>query len=429
VDSRNPSLPLSDGARIAVIGGGPAGSFFALSALQAAENLRRRVDVTIFERKDLARAGPAGCNMCAGILSRRVSNGLDVLGVALAPEVVLGAVGEYRLHCQGGSFPIVPADPGRHVVSVYRAGGPVRSPYPRIHGFDDFLLGQAEQRGARIVHEIVDDIALTPTPSVRVAGCRESFDLVVLAIGVNGRLPSLDQLSYVRPRTEIMAQDALLIRTEHMRAQMDGTVHVFFDQMPGLIFGALIPKGNFATVSLLGRRLGKDSIGDFVSLPEIRAVVGELPARSCGCRPRVAVSSAKFPCADGFVAVGDASVSRLYKDGIGSAFLTAHAAAQTALLHGVSRKAFEAGYAPVCRKIERDNRFGRMVFGITQKSKTNAFFMRALTRTLSEEANQPPGERILSQILWSLFTGDADYAAILRSMFRIRSLASLFASR
>jgi hypothetical protein len=115
----------------------------------------------------------------------------------------------------------------------------------------------------------------------------------------------------------------------------------------------------------------------------------------------------------------------LYKDGIGSALATARAAAETALLHGIGRDAFAAHYAPVCRAIDADNRFGRYVFGLIAHSKRNALFMRGLGYALKSEARELPYARILSRTLWALFTGDANYAEISHMLLNPRGIAKI----
>ncbi|MDE3088811.1 MAG: FAD-dependent oxidoreductase [Chloroflexota bacterium] len=417
-----PSPRLTDHARIAIVGGGPAGSFFALHALSLAAQLDLRLNLTIFERKDLSAAGPRGCNMCAGILSRRTVEGLAALDIALPPEVVMGIVRRYQLHWGNHTISIHPPDPTREVISVYRAGGPRNSPYAPTAGFDAFLLSQAQARGAQVVAERVERVIFDPLPRVRTSAREETFDLVVLACGVNATPPILADLDYSHPPTEAMAQDALLIETAAARASMDSTVHIYFDQPRELIFGALIPKRHFATVSLLGRHMPRDMIEQFLATPQVVDVVGGAPPRLCGCRPHVAIATARGFYADRFVAVGDACVTRLYKDGIGSAWVTARAAAETALRHGVSRAAFAVDYAPVCRAIARDNRFGRAVFRLVDHSKRNQLFLRAVGRVLKSETDQAPNGRALSRTLWALFTGDADYAEIFRMIWKPRSL-------
>ncbi len=262
-------------------------------------------------------------------------------------------------------------------------------------------------------------------PLVCTAARREQFHLVVLAIGVNATAPVFRNLFYAHPRTETMAQDSLLIQSDHSRAQMESTVHVYFDRPRDLIFGALIPKGTFAAVSLLGRRIQRDSLREFLTVPEVTDVVGTHPPQLCGCRPRVAVALAKGYYADRFVAVGDSCITRLYKDGIGSALVTARAAANTAVFHGIGRSQFAAHYAPVCRAVAADNRYGRLVFGLVDHSKRNPIFMRGLGHALQSEAAKPPHRQVISQTLWALFTGDASYAKIFAMLFRPRSVARL----
>lgn len=411
--------------RIAVIGGGPAGSFFALTALKIASQLNRALEVVIFERKDLTAAGPAGCNMCAGVLSRRVVEGLSALGIFLPPEVVLGRVHRYMLHWGSGSLSISPPDPSRRVLSVYRAGGPRNSPYPPTSGFDAFLQREAERRGAHVVHERIDEVSFDPRPRLYTSNGAETFDLAVLATGVNSTTPVLHGIDYSRPATETMAQDSLLLAADAGRTQMESTVHVFFDQPKGSFFGALVPKCNFANISLLGRSLSAGCIQEFLAAPEVRCVIGDSAPQTCGCRPRVAVTLARGFYAGRFVAIGDCCVTRLYKDGIGSALVTARAAAETALRYGITREAFAAHYAPVCRAIARDNRFGRAVFALTAHSRKNGFSMRALARAVACEADAAPAGGPLSRILWSLFTGDAGYEEIFRMMIRAGTVARL----
>jgi flavin-dependent dehydrogenase len=419
-----PSPCLTDGSRIAVVGGGPAGSFFALAALDVAAALGVRLDVTIFERKALTGRGQRDCNMCAGILSKRVMEGLAALGLSLPAEVIRGDIRFFQLYWGEHTFPVVPPESGRRVLAVYRGGGPSRSPFAPTPGFDAFLLGEASNRGCRIVREAVDEILFEPHPRIMTPQRSESFDMAVLATGVNARPPRFTNLDYRPPRTETMAQDELLL-TKPGREQMEGAVHVYLDRPDGLTFGALVPKGQFATVSLLGQRLGLHTMRQFLALPEVAGIIRNTELHACGCRPRVGVSSASNFFADRFVAVGDSCVTRLYKDGIGSALMTSRAAAEAALRHGISRASFSEHYAPVCRRVLMDNRFGRMVFWLTSRTRRNRRFAHALARALESESVEAPSARMLNSTLWSLFTGDAGYARILRMMLLPRSFARL----
>ncbi len=47
----NSNLELKDGAKIAVLGGGPAGSFFSIFALKLAKQIGKDIDLNIYEKK------------------------------------------------------------------------------------------------------------------------------------------------------------------------------------------------------------------------------------------------------------------------------------------------------------------------------------------------------------------------------------------
>ena len=67
--SNPPDLQLNDGARIAVIGAGPAGALFTFFLLEMAERAEITFTVDIFEPRDFDNPGPAGCNNCGGVVS------------------------------------------------------------------------------------------------------------------------------------------------------------------------------------------------------------------------------------------------------------------------------------------------------------------------------------------------------------------------
>ena len=62
-------LKLDDGSKIAVIGGGPAGSFFTYFALDFANRFGIEIEIDVYEAKNFNLTGPVGCNHCGGIVS------------------------------------------------------------------------------------------------------------------------------------------------------------------------------------------------------------------------------------------------------------------------------------------------------------------------------------------------------------------------
>ncbi len=415
---------LSSGARVAIIGGGPAGSFFALHLLRFARQVSRPLSITIFERKDFSRRGPPGCNKCAGILSSRLLRGLGELELHLPEHLIMGHLESYILHLANETIEIAQPDPGRKITSVYRGAGPLHADLPPEVSFDAWLLAEARAAGTEVISANVRRITAGTPMKVETEQWQRPFDLVVLATGVNARPPDIAGLSYTPPRTEVMAQDELRPGTP-LTAAEKRQVQVYVGQQSGLLFGALIPKGELLNVSLLGHGLPHDAVGKFLQSPEHRGLAEAVIQRLCGCNPRIAVSPARGPFADRFVAVGDAAVTRLYKDGIGSAFLTAQRAAWTALHVGISRQAFARGYEPLCRSMALDNRVGRFLFWLWQQSQARPYWARFWLRLLLAEKALPMPKRHGHHALWGLLTGDDSYITIARNLLRRGVLGAL----
>jgi len=317
---------LGQGSKVAVIGGGPAGSFFALFALHYARQVPLDLEITIFEARDFSRPGPPGCNMCAGVIPAFVLREIEALDLKLPAPIIQGSIDAYVLHTVAGTLKAAMPAPEAQVISVFRGNGPRHLRAPPI-SFDGFLLDEARRRRARVVLEQVEEVGLQPHTWIRTqAGC-ERFDLVVLAAGVNGGSLPLRGITYAPPLMETMAQAELFLGEEEVQSRLGSSIHVFLPPSPRLAFGTLIPKGAFVNVSLLGRGLDWRSVREFLALDEVRSVLPEGFRRVCACRPRIAVSCAKAFFGEGFVAVGDAAVTRLYKNGIGTALMTARQAA------------------------------------------------------------------------------------------------------
>jgi flavin-dependent dehydrogenase len=330
------------------------------------------------------------------------------LGLELPAEVVQSELTSYVLHLEQQTLTLHQPDPRRRIFSVYRGGGPLLGAAPRPVSFDGWLLAQAQQRGARLQLEQVN--AITPGPRPRVSSAQSSLeaDLVVLATGINRRAPLDPAWGYRAPGSEAMAQEEV----PWPFGLVDTNVHIFYDHPPGLIFGGIIPKGRYASISLLGHKLGGGAISQFLAGPRVARVLPAGLPRLCGCAPHVAVAPAHGYYADRLVAVGDAAVTRLYKDGIGSAFVTAEAAAKTAVQRGVRRQDFAAGYRPVCDHIARDNRYGKLLFWVWRLVHGSPPLLGLWQRSILTEAGQPRETHVYARILWNLFTGDEPYRQI-----------------
>ncbi len=417
-------MKLDNGSRVVIVGGGPAGCFSALHLLHHAAEAGLNLDLTIFEPRVFNRPGPGGCNKCAGILSSNLIHNLEKLDLHLPLEVIQSELVTYILHFNGQELPIHRPDPNHRLVSVYRGSGPRMGIDPTIASFDGWLLEQARKRGANIRQERVQNIRPGPGPVVVTARQQYPADLVVLATGVNTRAPLDPSWEYHAPRTEIMAQDEVPLPVGFP----NDCVHIFFDHPPGLIFGALIPKGRYANIPLLVHESPPDAVNDFLEGHRLLEHFSTGYPGLCGCMPRVAIAPASNYFADRMVAVGDAAATRLYKDGIGAAFITAQAAARTAIRRGVSRADFAAGYLPTCQRIANDNRFGRLLFKIWAFNRRSAALSNIWQLAVQAESDQPPTSQVHTRVLWGMFSGSESYRQLFWLSFSLQALSGLWQS-
>jgi flavin-dependent dehydrogenase len=415
------SLQLSDGDHIAVVGGGPAGAAFAIFFLSLARELGRDISLTVFERKDFSRAGPVACNQCAGVISESLLAMLCLEGVRLSEPVVQHGVDSYRFVTPGCEATLSTKSDQRAIATVYRAGGPLKGGGARQASFDSYILSVAASRGAKIEDIAVDSVEADEGGFAILSQGRKVCHADLL-VGAFGHRSSTAQVfeglgsGYKRPATLRVMQVEIPIPQDEAERSFGSSVVVTLRPVKGVGFCALTPKSDGVTMTLLGKKLDPDTPAKVISVPHIRRLFGQnlTPEMiTCRCVPLLTLTPAKNYFGDRMVVVGDACVSKLLKDGIGSAFITARAAANCALLFGISKEAFRRHYQPTCSAIARDNRYGALLL----------FYLApwigripGLSKIVAGLVNQ---ERLrnreeLTGILWDTFTGTNPYAAIVR---------------
>lgn len=429
-----PELQLENGARVAVVGGGPAGSMFAYFLLRLAEKIDLQIAVDIYEPRHFNHFGPAGCNHCGGIISESLVQLLAMEGIELPPEVVQRGIDAYELHTDVGSVRIETPLHEKRIAGIYRGGGPRGLTEADWRSFDGYLLELAEKQGARIRYEMVTDACREGgLPCLTTPFGRETYDLAVVAAGVNSRL--LDKfeamgIGYQRPKTTAAFISEFHLGEEVIEQQLQSAMHVFLLNLPRLEFAALIPKKSFVTVCLLGDDIDDELVESFLNAPEVRrcfpAASSAVRKASCHCFPRINVEGSKQPFADRTIFIGDAGVTRLYKDGIGAAYRTSKAAATAAILGGVSEADLRAHFLPACRRIAADNAIGKVVFWANNMVKGFSFTRRAMVRMTAVEQRTSGMPRDMSNAMWDLFTGSAPYREILLRSLNPRFLGRLF---
>jgi len=413
------SLVLEDGANVSVIGGGPTGSFFSIFALKMAKMVGKKLNITIFESKDFTKAGPAGCNRCGGVISELLVQTLAVEGINLPDSVVRKGINSYKLHTAHGSAYITTPSREKTIATVYRGGGPKGVTGKDKESFDHFLLCLAVKEGAVHSSERIDRIEYKRERSLLFSKDDKinEADLVVGAYGVNSATAKLFEetgFGYKAPATTIAAIAEVGMNTSTLSNYFGNSIHLFLLPIKDIKFAAMIPKGTHVTLCILGRNMNANTVTDFLIHPVVKRV---LPEKSdyeiiCRCLPRMNIGAPKKPFSDRVVACGDAGSTRLFKDGLGAAYIMGKAAAKTVVFHGVSREHFSNEYYPVYKSITIDNHYGRYLFAITDLYKKNKILCRGMLKVVEKEQNGANNNKILSSILWDMFTGNERYKNI-----------------
>ena len=422
-------MKLRDGSSVSVIGAGPSGSIFACQLLRAARERGLALEVTLFDEKEFKREGPTGCNRCAGVICSDLLRDLVDLGIELPADHIQRTIEGYRFRTRAGELRMPRAAAHGPIATVYRGNGPPSGTSHAEMSFDGLLLKRAIELGARLVPQRVESIVLPAGRSGRAAVRRGSggaepleSDLVAVACGVNSTFPvRLEEMGfgYRRPRTRRACQAEIPLPNDFIDARFGNDILLFALGLERIRFAALVPKRGFVTLTLIGYGdLGPDDLQSFVRHPDLLA---ELPAgwqysgRNCHCFPLMPVWHASEPVADRLVVVGDAAVSRWYKNGIGSAFLTATLAARTALDHGVSADALRRHFwLPARRRIARDNFYGRLLTSafdfFTRSDGLASVYLNACIRAPAKRA-----ARTFHFVNWNMITGDRPYREIARA--------------
>ncbi|NUN22419.1 MAG: hypothetical protein HUU09_03010 [Candidatus Jettenia caeni] len=436
-------LSLKDTSSIVVIGGGPAGSFFTHFALKLAKEYGYKVTLTIFDGRDFIQKGPVGCNMCAGVLSETLIERMESEGIVLPKERVQQEIDGYYFQTQGRGIPLYHPIPGHKpkIVTIFRGNGPRFSNVTTNISFDDFLLKQVASQGAKVIPAIVEEIELPKNPQDLInivyceAGVRKKMTahLVVGAFGLNTSLIKRivgKEFGYREPQSVRTCNTELHLGRSFIQKNFRNTIYVFALGIKPIKFAALIPKGDYVTISLIGKEdITKAHLMEFLEHPKVSSLLPEgwsLPKSLCICFPKIPVSHAPHPYTNRLIIIGDASITRTYKNGIGSAFDTARLASNTIFKYGISEKDFKTGYyKPALRLLAQDNFFGNLMFSIHDYTTSSKQLVNAQIDHLDKYKNAWESIQI-NTILWNMVTGNTSYKEIFFKAINLRLHAIMF---
>lgn len=388
-------LQLTDGSKVAIIGGGPSGSFFALNLLRKAGKLGRKIEVIILEKKQAmsiqgqngAECSIGECNYCAGGLSPRVCDALTELGLPLPPEIILDTAEIINVFAD---WKTISLDVLRDIKSVYRGSRP-KGRSGSNYNFDNFLLSSAAKEGAKIINAEVTNLRYSKEGKIIVSYNGNTLELetdfVAFAGGVNGKLGhGPDKAEYPvswlkkiipgfeppRVRKTIIFELSTMGNDDFIQ-KIKGELYFILHGSSSLKLEmiSIVPKGEYITVVLIGKSIDKAKpkdklriIDEFMHLPHIKTILPEwLKLKNiCVCSPFMTTGVANEPFGDRIIVIGDMFTSNLYKDGIGSAYEISVKIAEVILSGGIDKKSLKAGYIPVIRKYRINNKLGKLVF-------------------------------------------------------------------
>jgi len=376
------NLELNDRSSIAVIGGGPSGSFFSYFALDFAKRLDLDIKLDIYEPKNFTKPGAGGCNHCGGIVSESLVQKLSTDGIVLPSNIIRRGIETYTLHIEQGNTIIKTPKEEQRIASVYRGAGPKGCMNNSQESFDNHLLELCKKNGATIIQDkIIEGQRVEDGIILRSKKIGEKkYDLVVGAAGLNNK-----------------------------------TLEIFKSICPKFV----PPKVTRTYISefLLERdEIDKHIVANFIEAEQVKGCFPKdlhlKDAAPCKCYPYINVKAARNPFADNVVLIGDTASSKLYKNGIGAAYTTGRAAARTAIFEGISRKSFKKYYYPVCRNLDLDNNVGKFIFFVTKIIQKSKVLKKGLFKMVVNEQKKQADKRLMSSVLWDTFTGSAGYQNI-----------------
>jgi flavin-dependent dehydrogenase len=432
------SLRLKNNSKIAIIGGGPAGSFFANDAIRQAKKLGINIHITIFNSKDFSQMGPSGCNMSAAVIASSLHAKLARDGIILPEGIIRQEIKGYYFHTEEYGIELYKPDQinKSSIMAVYRGNGPLYSTHTENYSFDDFLLKHVINQGVNVISEPVLDLNFSSnldTPATVIYGKggqhnKMEADLVVGAFGINStianKIASLN-FGYIPPKTIRTCQMEIPLDPTFIKDSFKDNIQVFALGIKPFRFASMVPKGNYVTVSLVGSRdLTSNDLLDFLNHPVVRKNLPsdwEMPEKFCMCLPKIVLSHAKKPFTDRFVMVGDASISRIFKNGLESAYITSQLAARAAFENGISSEDFARYYYKPARKLlAMDNKLGVVILAISDFITKQNWLVKARLSHVKDKRGSWIANH-LNTLLWNMVTGDAPYHKIL-----IQALNPLF---
>jgi flavin-dependent dehydrogenase len=405
--------PLTDGSRVAIVGGGPGGTGCALALERSARALNRKLQITIIEGKQFR--GERHYNQCAGVLSPPLPALLETeLAIPFPYDLCREEISSYVLHTD------------RERITLSENGQP--SIALRRIQFDAYMLDKARECGidilpARAVDvEFHSDGVIIYTENTPVA-----CDVIVGAFGLDEGTAAIfsHQTSY-RPPKYLVSIVTKYHPGEKAMAAFGPAINAFLTAQRQIEFGAVTPKGNHLTINIAGQHVDIPAMEAFLASATVQRVLPNLAQARRNNSNDLTFFKGRFPRAlahgfygDRFVLVGDsAGLVRAFKGkGVTSAVQTGIRAAQTMLEAGISHRAFHSHYRQANQDIIGDLPYGRLMRRLT--------ILASRYKLLDPVIRAAKTNPTLQEALFGAVSGHALYRDILLQMLRPGNIAAV----
>ncbi len=404
--------------KIAIIGGGPAGSFSALFLNKFAKNKKKHISIDVYDYKHFINRGKQSCNMCAGIISYSLIKKLENENIFLPTNVIKNVISGYQLHSKHNTV-YFEKDKDKRIYSVFRGQGPVKF-NKKSCSFDQYLLNKVSKKNVSIINQKVTSIDFSKPSSIQIStdtNIIKNYDFVIGAFGVNTKIKDIINFGYRAPKTIKFLQFEINLPLDFLNQTYKNRVQMFPVYKKNIWFLTLAPKQYFVTVTVFGGDTKLEDTKNIIT--NDRNISHYLPKKylkiRCYCTPQLPITFAKKPYHNRFLVVGDACVSRYLKNGIESAYQTAYLAADTIINHGTTKEILKKYYYKRCKRLYKfDNICGKILYSMKRLFYSNIFYTEAHMITLKKEQIVKKRHE-LSDVFWDIFTGDRKYRNILRN--------------
>ncbi len=354
------STGLDNGCRVAIIGGGPAGSACAIKLAQDAKQRQLDIEIVLYEGKDFKRHH----NQCVGILSPPLLKILEKeLKIKIPADLIKSEVSGYQLDSDKES--IFLENYRQHTGKTYSV---------RRSEFDHFLLSRAQDHGVKVINSRVVNLEFFKDAchdEVRIFSESNyvTADVVVCAFGLDREmLWALSQATGKRFKEPAKVIKTFITRfdfpPEELNGLYDKRIYAYLvSSVKNIDFGAVTVKDDHIVVNIAGEKANSMCLQQFLHIKKVHDLLPNVILKDLNCFcGRFPSSPSRHPYGDRYVTVGDTTgwLRPLKGKGINLAVITGINAAVTMINNGFSRKDFDH-YKRRCNEFILDYKYGVLV--------------------------------------------------------------------